>query len=147
MRVIGYVRVSTEEQGMSGAGLQAQRAAIIAECERRGWTLVEIAEDVGRSGKDLKRPGIRAALDMLAAGDASALVVAKLDRLSRSMLDFARHHDDRAEAVLGTRGAGRAGGHHHPVWRGDGAHARDVRPVRATADLRANEAGARSEAS
>lgn len=88
MRVIGYVRVSTEEQGVSGAGLQAQRAAIIAECERRGWTLVEIAEDVG-SGKSLKRPGIRMALDMLAAGDASALVVAKLDRLSRSMLDFA----------------------------------------------------------
>src|SRR5450755_33092 len=90
MHVIGYVRVSTEEQGLSGAGLQAQRAAIVAECERRSWTLVDIAEDVGRSGKDLKRPGIRAALDMLAAGDASALVVAKLDRLSRSMLDFAR---------------------------------------------------------
>ena len=89
MRVVCYVRVSTEEQGLSGAGLQAQRAAIIAECERRGWTLVEIAEDVG-SGKDLKRPGIRAALDMLAAKEASALVVAKLDRLSRSMLDFAR---------------------------------------------------------
>ena len=89
MRVIGYVRVSTEEQGLSGAGLQAQRAAIIAECKRRGWTLIRIAEDVG-SGKDLKRPGIRAALDALAAGEASALVVAKLDRLSRSMLDFAR---------------------------------------------------------
>ena len=51
MRVIGYVRVSTEEQGLSGAGLQAQRAAIVAECERRGWTLVEITQDVGRSGK------------------------------------------------------------------------------------------------
>src|SRR5437588_4821872 len=89
MHVIGYARVSTEEQGLSGAGLQAQRAAIVAECERRGWTLVEIAEDVG-SGKDLKRPGVRAALDALAAGQASALVVAKLDRLSRSMLDFAR---------------------------------------------------------
>lgn len=90
MHVIGYVRVSTEEQGLSGAGLQAQRAVIVAECERRGWTLVEMVEDIGRSGKDLKRPGIRAALDMLAARKASALVVAKLDRLSRSMLDFAR---------------------------------------------------------
>jgi len=89
MQVIGYVRVSTEEQGVSGAGLQAQRAAIIAECEKRGWELLEIVEDVGRSGKDLKRPGIRAALDSLAAGHASGLVVAKLDRLSRSMLDFA----------------------------------------------------------
>jgi DNA invertase Pin-like site-specific DNA recombinase len=90
LQVIGYVRVSTEEQGMSGAGLQAQRSVIISECERRGWTLIGIAEDIGRSGKDLKRPGVQAALEALAAGEASALVVAKLDRLSRSMLDFAQ---------------------------------------------------------
>jgi len=81
--------VSTEEQGVSGLGLQAQRSAIIAECQRRGWELIEIAEDIG-SGKSLKRPGVNAALAALAAGDAKALVVAKLDRLSRSMLDFAR---------------------------------------------------------
>ena len=36
MQVLGYVRVSTEEQGTSGAGLEAQRAAILAECKRRG---------------------------------------------------------------------------------------------------------------
>lgn len=74
---------------MNGAGLEAQRQAITAECERRGWQLVEIAEDVG-SGKDLRRPGIQAALEALESGSASALVVAKLDRLSRSMLDFAK---------------------------------------------------------
>jgi DNA invertase Pin-like site-specific DNA recombinase len=90
MRVIGYVRVSTEEQGVSRLGLEAQRAAIIAECERRDWTLLEVIQDVGRSGKDLRRPGIMRALDELSRGDATALVVAKLDRLSRSMLDFAR---------------------------------------------------------
>jgi DNA invertase Pin-like site-specific DNA recombinase len=50
---------------------------------------VEVVEDVGRSGKDLKRPGIQAALETLQRGDADAMVVAKLDRLSRSMLDFA----------------------------------------------------------
>jgi DNA invertase Pin-like site-specific DNA recombinase len=89
MRVVAYARVSTEEQGLSGAGLEAQRAAILAECERRGWALVESFEDVGASGKDLKRPGVQAALEVLSRGEASALVVAKLDRLSRSMLDFA----------------------------------------------------------
>jgi DNA invertase Pin-like site-specific DNA recombinase len=89
MRVLGYARVSTDEQRSSGAGLAAQRAAIVAECRRRGWDLVEVIEDAGLSGKDLKRPGIQAALDTLARGDAAALVVAKLDRLSRSMLDFA----------------------------------------------------------
>lgn len=88
-RVIGYVRVSTDEQADSGAGLAAQRSAIEAECERRGWELVEVAEDAGYSGKDLKRPAIRATLDRLDQGEADGLVVAKLDRLSRSVLDFA----------------------------------------------------------
>ncbi len=89
MRVLGYVRVSTSEQADSRAGLDAQRAAILDECERRGWTLVAVLEDAGYSAKDLKRPGIRAALDTLRLGRADALVVSKLDRLSRSMLDFA----------------------------------------------------------
>ena len=88
MQVIGYVRVSTEEQGRSGAGIDAQRAAILAECQRRGWTLIETIEDRGYSARDLRRPGIQAALEALDRGDASALVVAKLDRLSRSMIDF-----------------------------------------------------------
>jgi len=88
MQVTGYVRVSTEEQADSRAGLEAQRAAIIAECEHRGWQLVSIIEDAGYSAKDLKRPGIQEALDTLERKDTRALVVAKLDRLSRSMLDF-----------------------------------------------------------
>jgi DNA invertase Pin-like site-specific DNA recombinase len=89
MRVIGYVRVSTEEQALSGAGLEAQRRAIVAECGRRGWELVETIEDAGYSAKDLKRPGVQEALRVLEAGEAKGLVVAKLDRRSRSMLDFA----------------------------------------------------------
>ncbi len=89
MRVLGYVRVSTEEQADSRAGIEAQRAAIIAEAEKRGWTILTVVEDAGYSGKDLKRPGVQEALTTLADGGADALVVAKLDRLSRSMLDFA----------------------------------------------------------
>ena len=89
MNAIGYTRVSTEEQADSGLGLAAQRAAIRAEAERRGWTLVEVIEDAGYSGKDLKRPGIVAVLDALKHHEADTLVVAKLDRLSRSILDFA----------------------------------------------------------
>jgi DNA invertase Pin-like site-specific DNA recombinase len=50
---------------------------------------VAVIEDAGWSAKDLRRPGIKAALETLEAGDAKALVVAKLDRLSRSLLDFA----------------------------------------------------------
>jgi DNA invertase Pin-like site-specific DNA recombinase len=88
VRVLAYGRVSTAEQADSRAGLEAQRAAIEAECKRRGWTIIETIEDAGRSAKDLKRPGIIRALEELKRGRADALVVSKLDRLSRSMLDF-----------------------------------------------------------
>jgi DNA invertase Pin-like site-specific DNA recombinase len=87
--VIAYRRVSTEEQADSGAGLGAQRSAIEAEATRRGWDQVEWISDEGYSAKDLKRPGIAGALEELAAGRAGILVVSKLDRLSRSLLDFA----------------------------------------------------------
>lgn len=86
--VIGYRRCSTEEQSLSGLGLQAQGACIEAEAARRGWTDLLMLSDEGFSAKSLARPAITQALDMLASGQASTLVVAKLDRLSRSVLDF-----------------------------------------------------------
>ena len=76
MRVLGYVRVSTDEQSESGAGLEAQRQAIVRECRRRGWLLVEVIEDAGYSAKDLKRPGVQEAIRVLQSREASALVVA-----------------------------------------------------------------------
>lgn len=89
MRVLGYVRVSTEEQAESKAGIEAQDAAIRAEVTRRGWELVDLRTDVA-SGKSMrKRDRLAETLRDLAAGRAEALVVAKLDRLSRSVLDFA----------------------------------------------------------
>ena len=90
LQVVGYVRVSTEEQAASGAGMEAQRVAIVAEVERRGWELVSVCEDAGFSGKALTgRPGLADAIDVVERGDAQAVIVAKLDRLSRSLLDFA----------------------------------------------------------
>src|SRR4051812_27741665 len=62
MRVVGYVRVSTDEQGVSGLGLEAQRAAIAAECRRRGWELARFEADVA-GGAKLDRPGLNAAVD------------------------------------------------------------------------------------
>jgi DNA invertase Pin-like site-specific DNA recombinase len=88
-KVLGYVRVSTTEQADSGLGLDAQRAAILVEVARRGWTLVEMIEDAGYSAKSLARPGVARALDMLGRGEAGALVVAKLDRATRSTIDAA----------------------------------------------------------
>ncbi len=89
MRAVGYCRVSTAEQGDSKAGLDAQEATIRNEVEHRGWELVAIRSDVA-SGKSLRhRDELGATLRDLETGDADALVVAKLDRLSRSVLDFA----------------------------------------------------------
>ncbi len=87
-KVIGYVRVSTQEQAGSGLGMEAQRAALEAECDRRGWRLVAVHEDAGLSGKSADRPGLRAALEDVQSGRGGTLMASKLDRLSRSMKDF-----------------------------------------------------------
>lgn len=55
--VVAYLRVSTEEQADSGAGLAAQEAAIRAECERRGLPLLVLHTDAGLSAKSLEPPG------------------------------------------------------------------------------------------
>lgn len=87
MDVLAYLRVSTDMQGDSGLGLDAQRAAIAEEAERRGWNVVEWITDTA-SGKSLDRPGIREAIERLEDGGPKVLVAAKLDRLSRSAIDF-----------------------------------------------------------
>lgn len=89
MRAIGYCRVSTDEQGDSGLGLAEQRVTVKQEIDRRGWERGAMFEDVA-SGKSLRgRKDFGRALQTLADGEADVLVVAKLDRLSRSVSDFA----------------------------------------------------------
>ncbi len=72
MNVIGYVRVSSEEQARSGLGLEAQRETIAAEAARRGWEVTWI-EDAGHSARTLRRPGVAHALSLLASPDLSRL--------------------------------------------------------------------------
>jgi DNA invertase Pin-like site-specific DNA recombinase len=82
-RVVAYYRVSTDEQGRSGLGLQAQRQAVETLCASRGWTIVAAFTEV-ESGKRDDRPQLRAALHHAEVTN-SLLVVAKLDRLSRNV--------------------------------------------------------------
>lgn len=86
---IGYIRVSTTEQAVSGLGLAAQRTAIEAECARRGWTLVGIEADEGVSGSVApgRRAGLSAAIEAVAAGRASVIVALRLDRIGRDAVD------------------------------------------------------------
>ncbi len=89
-RVLHYLRVSTDDQAESGAGLLAQEAALRSVSTMRGWTVVDTYRDAGVSGKTMRhRPALQEALARLEAGQADILAVAKLDRLSRSVLDFA----------------------------------------------------------
>ena len=85
--VVGYVRVSTEEQAQSGLGLDAQRKAIRAECKRREVPLLAVYEDAGMSAKNLSRPALSEALEALSEYRGTVLMVAKLDRLTRSVHD------------------------------------------------------------
>lgn len=88
MRALGYLRVSTDEQADSGLGLEAQRTAVSRYAAAHGWD-VELHIDAGASGKSLDRPALQAALAALNARQADVLIVAKLDRVSRSVADFA----------------------------------------------------------
>lgn len=88
--VVGYRRVSTEQQAESGAGMAAQLQSIQLHCKQHGLVLTHVYEDDGVSAKSVRnRPGLSEALAVLASGDASALIVSKLDRLARSVHDFA----------------------------------------------------------
>lgn len=68
-------------------GIEVQREAFRAEAEHRCWD-VEWITDHGENVKKANRPGLIDALARLDAGDADALIVSKLDRLSRSVVDF-----------------------------------------------------------
>ena len=84
---IGYVRVSTQEQVTEGVSLDAQRDRIRAYCKLHAIKLIDIKADEGISGGTLNRPGLQAALEMIRRGRGNTLIVAKLDRLSRSLKD------------------------------------------------------------
>jgi DNA invertase Pin-like site-specific DNA recombinase len=87
--IIGYVRVSTEEQAKTGVSLDAQEARIGAYCVAMNLGGISIVSDRGASAKSLERPALRALLAQVRAGDVSTIVVVKLDRLTRSVRDLA----------------------------------------------------------
>lgn len=85
-RAVAYLRVSTAGQ-IDGYGLDVQEQQVRECCEHAGFRLVEVMRDEGVSGGlDAEdRPGLAEALNMLQADEADVLVVAKLDRLARTL--------------------------------------------------------------
>jgi site-specific DNA recombinase len=105
IRVIGYTRVSTEEQASGGFSLDAQANKIRAYCDLYELDLMRIETDPGWSGKSLERPGVAVVLAELRKrkDGAEGLVVAKLDRLTRSLRDWQHLIEEHFEEKRGKR--------------------------------------------
>jgi DNA invertase Pin-like site-specific DNA recombinase len=86
--LIGYVRIAPRERDDERPSLDIQRRGLENAAAAKGWELVRIEEDV-RSGRSLRRPGLRAALAACRAGEADGIAVARLDRLTYSLADLA----------------------------------------------------------
>jgi DNA invertase Pin-like site-specific DNA recombinase len=84
---VGYVRVSTEEQAR-GESTDRQEARIREWAARQGLPLVGVEIDPGHSGKKLKRPGLDRVRDQLDRARVRGVVIAKLDRITRSVEDW-----------------------------------------------------------
>ena len=94
-RVVAYYRVSTEGQGRSGLGLEAQQQAVSALCGQRGWEIIAEFTEV-ESGKRDDRPQLQAALKR-AKVTGARVVIAKLDRLSRNVAFLAKLQESGAK--------------------------------------------------
>lgn len=90
MRVIGYVRVSTDRQGESGLGLEAQRDALAQWCAARGHELLTVTTDVVSGAKNDAMFGREVAIAAVESGVAQGLLVRALDRVTRDQLDAAQ---------------------------------------------------------
>src|ERR1700719_4490141 len=88
MLTIGYVRVSTDRQAEQGVSLEAQEAKIRAMATVQGAELLDVIVDGGESAKSLNRPGLQRLLDLINGGKVESVIVAKLDRLTRSVKDL-----------------------------------------------------------
>jgi DNA invertase Pin-like site-specific DNA recombinase len=88
MQVIGYTRLSTSEQAADGVTLDVQAQKIHTYALVKDWTVAEVIRDEGVSAKHLKRPGLERLVALVKAGEVGAVIVHKLDRLTRSVKDL-----------------------------------------------------------
>ncbi len=87
-RAIGYIRVSTRDQADRGHSLEAQRAKIEAYAVLHDLELSEVIVDDGQSAKSLDRPGMAKLLALIRRRQTDCVVIAKLDRITRSVRDL-----------------------------------------------------------
>lgn len=88
VRAVAYVRVSSEQQAESGLSLEHQQTKLRALATVHDYELVDVIVDAAESGKSLDRPGMRRVLELADAKQVDAVLVAKLDRITRSVRDL-----------------------------------------------------------
>src|SRR5690242_18868342 len=88
MLAIGYARVSTDRQADRGVSLDAQSAKILAMATVQGSELLEVVVDGGESAGTMNLPGLQRILELVRNRKVQAVLVAKLDRLTRSVKDL-----------------------------------------------------------
>src|ERR1017187_10377729 len=89
LKAVGYTRVSTDKQADKGVSLDAQLEKIRAMAVVQGAEVLEVICDAGESAKTLDRPGMARLRAMVDAGTVQVVIIAKLDRLTRSVKDLA----------------------------------------------------------
>ena len=89
MKAIGYVRVSTEQQADRGVSLEAQTEKVKAMAVVKEAELLDVIVDAGESAKSLSRPGMARLLELVESRAVDVVIIAKLDRLTRSVADLA----------------------------------------------------------
>ena len=86
-KAIAYIRVSTDKQADKGHSLLAQQEKVNAYASLYDLDIIDFVIETG-SAKNLDRDGLQGALAQIKAGKADALIVVKLDRLTRSVADL-----------------------------------------------------------
>lgn len=87
---VGYARVSTMEQAVSGLSIEHQKRKIVAQCEISNLHLCDVLVDAGYSASSFDRPAMIELLARVEDGQVDTIVIAKLDRLTRSLMDLGR---------------------------------------------------------
>jgi len=88
MKVALYVRVSTEDQAKEGYSIRGQESKLRAYADSQGWTIHDLYVDEGYSAKNLDRPAMQKMKDDIRAKMFDIVLVYKLDRMVRSVVDL-----------------------------------------------------------
>ena len=106
MRCGVYVRVSTDDQRDNGYSIDSQLRMIKEYCEKNDYSIVDVYNDAGHSGKDLMRPEMQRLLTDIKSKKIDKLIAIKVDRLTRNnydgfwLLNYCEEHDVKIELIL-----------------------------------------------